>query len=76
MTTGFPQMRYEVVESFNNESEQVSCLTDDEIAAALTFAKKIKEISDNKQPGKYGAEFRDHADKKFVRINLEIGELE
>ena len=74
--TGFPQMRYEVVELFDEEPDQVVCLTDDEVSAAITFAKKVKDVSDNKEPGSYGAEFRDRQDKKFVRVTLEIGEME
>ncbi len=76
MTTGFPQMRYEVVEMFDGEPDQVVCLTDDEVSAVVTFSKKVKDVSENKEPGKHGAEFRDHNDKKFVRITLEIGSIE
>lgn len=69
MTEGFPKMRYEVI-----EDDQPICLTDCDVSASVTFAKACQKITESE--GQTIVEFRDHKEKKFVRVTYETGEME
>jgi len=72
MLNGFQKMRYEVV-----EDDEIVCMTDCDVSAATTFAKKVQTITRGgvMEYGITRIEFRDNVEQKFVRISYELGEI-
>lgn len=76
METGFPKMRYEIV-----EDGQTIALTDCEVAASVTFAKACQKITEpragdeDEEKTVNTVEFKDRVEKKYIRVTYEMGEL-